>query len=344
MIHLAQGRKDVSSTAFIHRGIVMKKRMSRLTIQGLILLSMLFGCQEQSESDVESNDGPGEVETPSDALPSRFTDRLIFPVLAASDDPSDREEAVHAFEMIAVPGDPDHDMKPFYLSRTEVRLEMFYPWAMGYGMGWNDGEVNRRLGFYPSQYAMVINSRSGLFNKHFPALAMSRTVAEQYCKTLSEQSGRTYRLPTEKEWEHALKLGGGMPKNRDALLQMAHLETDESWSDEPPFLPVPIPVGTKSADRLGLHDLLGNAAEWVTDTGMERAVRGGHFDLPAEDFDFAWRAVEDLEVWNETYPQLPVSRTLYRDFPYTGIRLACDADQAPITTPDVAQTPESPAP
>ena len=273
-----------------------------------------------------------------------FTDQFVFPGYAKSDHFSERSQAEQTFDMVFVQGDPEQDIKPFYLSKTEVRLEMFDPWAMGYGMDWPNDEVVMRTGFYPSEYWGFYQSYEWLYNKQYPALAMSRTVAEKYCESLSELTGRTYRLPTEAEWEYALKIGGGVPSDRPSLLRVAQLDVAENLSEDVPFWPIPAKVGTKSADGLGLHDMLGNAAEWVSGTGKQRVVRGGHFELPPEKLSAGWRAVEDLQVWNETYPQLPVSRAFYRDFPYTGIRLACDADQAPITLPKDAQGQETPAP
>lgn len=265
-----------------------------------------------------------------------FIDRMRFP----GGDNAEEVFEEQAFEMILIQGDPERGVKPFYLSKTEVRLEMFYPWAMGYGMDWPYDEVAMRLGFYPSEYWGFYSNHPWLFDEQYPALAMSRTVAEKYCETLSELTGRSYRLPTEKEWEHALSESGGVPKSRQSLLRIAHLDIEENWSEDFPFSPIPARVGTKSTDRLGLHDLLGNAAEWVTETGDERIARGGHYALPPEKLGPDWRAVEDIEVWNETYPNRPVSKSFFRDFPFTGIRLACDADQAPITP----ENPDPPAP
>ena len=287
---------------------------------------------QAADTKILSEPSAVKAETLKGKYPNRFTDRFIFPAMAASDDLAERNKAEQPFEMVFVQGDVKQGIKPFYLSKTEVRLEMFYPWAMGYGMGWSDIEVKQRAGFYPSQYLMWFQSAAWQYDKRRPALAMRRTAAEQYCQTLTELTGRRYRLPTEAEWEHALTLGGGVPRDKQALLKIAHLATDQNFqvdSDKREFGHVPALVGTRSPDRLGLHDLLGNAAEWVADTGKDRVVRGGHFELPAEDFDAGWRVVEDIEVWNETYPNLPVPSGLYRDFPYTGIRLACDADEAP---------------
>ena len=75
--------------------------------------------------------------------------------------------------------------------------------------------------------------------------------------------------------------------------------------------------------------MLGNAAEWVTDTGEKNTLRGGHYGVAVIDFGPDWRAVEDPQVWSQAYPQWPQSEHFFWDFPYAGIRLALDEDQAP---------------
>lgn len=229
------------------------------------------------------------------------------------------------FEMTRVPGDPEQGIEPYYLSTTEVRAEMFFPWATGRGLVGKAWEQWRSLGLRPSWIAREVLD-DGPPNR--PALSMSRTVAEHYCQWLSEQTGRTYRLPTETEWEHALELGGGIPAEREDLLRRATLRENARGLDEVPFMEQPTPVASRSPDDLGLYDMLGNAAEWVVQTGDERVVRGGHFLLEADKLTERWRAIEDIEVWNATFPNLPRSEHWYHSFYMTGIRLACDADQA----------------
>ena len=62
----------------------------------------------------------------------------------------------------------------------------------------------------------------------------------------------------------------------------------------------------------------------VADTGAERIVRGGHFMLEVDEFNADWKGVENQQIWNETYPQLPLSKFWYRDHYYQGIRLVSD--------------------
>jgi formylglycine-generating enzyme required for sulfatase activity len=80
------------------------------------------------------------------------------------------------------------------------------------------------------------------------------------------------------------------------------------------------PVASKGADRLGLFDLFGNAAEWVTTADGSFVTRGGSFRDDAASVGVASRSVQD-ETWNERDPQLPKSRWWLSDGPFVGFRL-----------------------
>ncbi|MDX2259037.1 MAG: SUMF1/EgtB/PvdO family nonheme iron enzyme [Hyphomicrobiaceae bacterium] len=135
-----------------------------------------------------------------------------------------------------------------------------------------------------------------------------------YLTWLSQESGHTYRLPSEGEWEFAARAGTtsaySFGDDAVALCKYANgadqaLETwlyaAEHCRDE--FGAIPAPVGSFKANALGLHDMHGNVWEWVADcwsethagsdpagsarsgTGSEcerRTVRGGSYrSVPA---------------------------------------------------------------
>jgi hypothetical protein len=295
-----------------------------------------------------------ETPTPlGEALPAQFTDEVRFNYgdkqLAEQwilDTPvpinHDAIERV-TFAMTLVRSDGATEIKPFYLSTVEVRSVMFFSWATGDGLIKDDWKHWIKLSLRPSRIPSVV-TQYGPPDR--PALGMSRTTAELFCEWLSQHTGRTYRLPTEAEWLHALRSGGGVPSDHEELLRRATLYDNAEIMYDPPFYELPAAVGQREPDGNGLYDMLGNAAEWVTDTDRERVVRGGHFQTKADELE-GWRKVEDIELWNASsiWIHAPNETThWYNDFYFTGIRLACDADQAPITLPEVPQAPETPAP
>jgi formylglycine-generating enzyme required for sulfatase activity len=77
-------------------------------------------------------------------------------------------------------------------------------------------------------------------------------------------------------------------------------------------------VGARKPDALGLFDLFGNAAEWVTTSDGTRVTRGGSFRDAV--VGPASRAVQD-DSWNERDPQLPKSRWWLSDGPFAGFRV-----------------------
>ncbi|MFN3166715.1 MAG: SUMF1/EgtB/PvdO family nonheme iron enzyme [Phycisphaeraceae bacterium] len=248
------------------------------------------------------------------SLPKTFTDKVAYP----GKDPID-------LEMVLVPG--EGEVKPFYMAKHEVTWDMFYSWAYGVGLDANEYASLQKKDLRPSPlYEDCEQLKLGLGKR--PAVSMSRTTAEAYAKWLTAQTGRNYRLPTDAEWQTALKLGGGIPDSKDELLSQAVLKNNAEEQFEPPFLWLTAEVGSKKPNALGIHDMLGNAAEWVVDTGAQRIVRGGHFrlDVDEEPLTKDWKAVASQEIWNETYPNEPKSRFWYRDHYYQGIRLVCDVE------------------
>ena len=244
------------------------------------------------------------------SLPKTITDEIKYP----------SKDAI-SFESVLVPG--GDGVAPFYMAKHEVTWDMFYNWAYGSDIDANQYAQLQAKNLRPSPLYEDCNQlKLGLGKR--PALSMSRTTAEAFAKWVSIQTGRNYRIPTDAEWQHALKLGGGIPANQEELFKQAVFVENAAFQNDPPFLELTDEVGTKAPNALGIHDMLGNAAEWVVDTGADKVVRGGHFLLKAEEFNADWKGIEDQNIWNETYPQLPVSKFWYRDHYYQGIRLIAD--------------------
>lgn len=250
------------------------------------------------------------VPTDTAGLPKVFTDH------------SEGYDKKYPFKMVLVPGDPQAGVGPFYMSEHEVTWGMFDRWM---DAGDLDGQPAaelaelRELGLRPSPLYGDPTVTVQLNDKDNPAIAVSQLTATAFCKWLSEQTGRKYRLPTMSEWQHALKMGGGVPGDLNAVAWHAVNSPKDLFSTKQSS-----PVKSKAPNAIGLYDMLGSAAEWVTDTGTDRVVVGGSFFTEPGKITADWKKVEDLEVWSESYPNDPKSRFWYSDFYVTGIRLICE--------------------
>jgi formylglycine-generating enzyme required for sulfatase activity len=101
----------------------------------------------------------------------------------------------------------------------------------------------------------------GLGREGNPVICITHHCAMQYCRWLSLKTGKTYRLPTEAEWEWFARAGtttaysfGDDPSKIDEYAWTA------ANSEEKPQ-----PVGKKKPNPWGLHDVHGNVLEWCLD-------------------------------------------------------------------------------
>jgi formylglycine-generating enzyme required for sulfatase activity len=128
-----------------------------------------------------------------------------------------------------------------------------------------------------------------------PVERVSWNDIQEFLSKLNAKTGKTYRLPTEAEWEYAAR-GGSQSRGykyagSNSLDEVAWY-TDNSGSKTHP-------VGQKKANELGLYDMSGNVWEWCWDwyggygeaaqsdprgpsEGTDRVLRGGGWYYFAE--------------------------------------------------------------
>lgn len=103
-----------------------------------------------------------------------------------------------------------------------------------------------------------------------PATNVTWEEADRFCKWLSRKEHRTYRLPTEAEWEYAAR--GGLQGK------------DYPWGDMSPEGRAQVaalltaPVGSYSPNGFGLYDMAGNVEEYVSDWYEETYPSGPSVD------------------------------------------------------------------
>jgi formylglycine-generating enzyme required for sulfatase activity len=233
-------------------------------------------------------------------------------------------------EMIPIPGDAAAKIAPFYMSRTEVTWEVFDVFAYrldAEGAGAGSDAVTR-----PSK--PYLPPDRGFGHDGYAAISMSYRNAAEFCAWLSVKSGRTYRLATEAEWEHACRAGATTryPFGDDPGALGEH-----AWfagnSDATPH-----PVGTKKPNAWGLHDMLGNVQEWVTGVDGKPVTKGGSYRDGSEHLTCSARQPQ-VPAWNASDPQIPKSPWWLADGPFVGFRIVCEIPPAQSDKPKVEARP-----
>jgi formylglycine-generating enzyme required for sulfatase activity len=114
-----------------------------------------------------------------------------------------------------------------------------------------------------------------------PVVCVSWQDAAAYAEWLSRITGKSYRLPTEAEWEYGAR-GGTTTRfywgDDPSLMCRYENDVDESWIEQFHFnaaatcqdgFAYTSPVGTFAPNQFGLYDMLGNAFQWVADCWTE---------------------------------------------------------------------------
>jgi formylglycine-generating enzyme required for sulfatase activity len=169
-----------------------------------------------------------------------------------------------------------------------------------------------------------------------PVVRVSWQDAQDYCRWLSEQTRRAYRLPSEAEWEYACRAGSCtvFARGDEITPTEANFLYDEHGMRI--GLGRRTRVGSYPPNAFGFHDLHGNVCEWVEDTwhpSYSSAPNDGR----------AWVETEDSRhvVRGGAWDYLPrLLRSSWRDWRPAGHR--ADNLGFRVATNDLRNLPEAP--
>jgi formylglycine-generating enzyme required for sulfatase activity len=91
----------------------------------------------------------------------------------------------------------------------------------------------------------------------------------EFCRRLTEKEGKTYRLPTEAQWEYSCRAGTTTPFSFGKTCNGSEANCDGrqpyGTATSGPALPRPTTVGSYKPNAFGLYDMHGNVYQWCSD-------------------------------------------------------------------------------
>jgi formylglycine-generating enzyme required for sulfatase activity len=294
-----------------------------------------------------------------------------------------------SFEMVYVPGGellmgsseselgrrldegPRHkvQVRPFWLGKCEVTWDEFDLYYKDDGLfAPHDVPQFARGRDQPDAITRPSNSYVEETYDHgrkgHPVLCITHHAAMMYCHWLCWRTGKGYRLPTEAEWEYACRAGHTGPYGFDdkaeklgdyAWFRGNSATAEHSEESNRTFIgdPTTHKVGTRKANRFGLHDLHGNVWEWCldhydpkfyckfpadavtlgpvnrpTDRKWSHVARGGSWADTPDRLRSAARRGSD-KSWQKHDPQVPQSVWWLTKMDVIGFRVCLPVEEYP---------------
>jgi len=194
------------------------------------------------------------------------------------------------------------------------------------------------IGKYPvtqAQYQAVMGTNPSHFknnswfknNLQNPVERVSWNDAQAFCQKLSQITGKTYRLPTEAEWEYACRAG---TTTRYYFGDDANQLGDYAWY-KGNSQNTTHPVGQKRPNAWGLYDMSGNVWEWCEDNWHSSYIGaptdGSAWSINDNDNDYRIRRGGSW-YFNPNYCRSAYRYYLYRRVnvnDFLGFRVVCGA-------------------
>jgi formylglycine-generating enzyme required for sulfatase activity len=280
--------------------------------------------------------GPGDLKPYTEKIPGADASFEMAPIVGGTFIMgSPAVEAGHSADE-----SPPHEVtvRSFWMSRTEVTWDEYDQFAFG-----KRESVAQSTDGHPGVDALThptppyADEAFGYGKGRRPVISITHHAAMEYCRWLSKKTGKTYRLPTEAEWEYACRAGA---KTAYSFGGDSNVVGEYAWyagnSDDQPH-----EVGGKKPNAWGLFDMHGNVAEWCldhydrdyyrrspaiapillpTDRRYSHVVRGGSWDDPPARLRSAARRGSIVE-WSQRDPQNPQSIWWHTEAIVVGFRV-----------------------
>ena len=269
--------------------------MSKVVNLGIILMSVMSVAAQAADADFRNH-----LQMPFVLIPAG-TFAMGAP---ANADVPDNEKPQH---QVTIP-------KPFYIAKYEITQS---EWETV--MGKNPYELPRSNPFY-----LLPGMKDRITHPNHPA-TISWDDAKEFIRRLNQLENTTkYRLPTEAEWEYAVRAGA---ESACFFGEDERQLADYAWFGEDFKTGGSHPIGLKKPNPWGLYDVYGNVWEWVQDfysedyyrhsvatdpkgpdSGDQHVVRGGSWHVTSD----AWRST-NRKGYDSDYRGISIGIRLVRD-------------------------------
>lgn len=175
-----------------------------------------------------------------------------------------------------------------------------------------------------AEWVAIMDYNPSCFLGHdLPVECVSWDDAQLFIKKINEKTGRSFRLPTQDEWEYAARGGkfanGGRIFGFDSLHTVSWMKDNSGETTHK--------VGILAPNALGLYDMIGNVHEWCN--GLYDSVYYAQDSVMNKKYDYVNIRVFKGGSWASDSKHCRISNINYnsretRNFTI-GFRLAEDA-------------------
>ena len=214
-------------------------------------IMLLFGCKKENVFNEKTN---LSLTVNGVSFEMVYVEGGTFDMGATSEQGSDAESNEYPVHSVTLSG--------YYIGKCEVTQELW----------------EAVMGGNPSEF----------IGAQKPVERVSWYDCQEFVSRLNSLTGRTFRLPTEAEWEYAAR--GGKKSSHYKYSGSGNIGSVAWYYDN--IGSRTHPVGTKSPNELGIYDMSGNVWEWCSDwyggysagaqtnpmgpsSGSHRVLRGG---------------------------------------------------------------------
>jgi formylglycine-generating enzyme required for sulfatase activity len=255
----------------------MSRNLQRGLAGGLLALALALALHAPEPAPAEPTPAPADMKPYSETIGEQKVTFKMVPIpggtfLMGSPESEKGRDATEG---------PQHPVTiaPFWMAETEITWDLYDIYRREKGVENNDTNLailKEKPDAVTGPTPPYADETFGHGRDDNPALCITWHACTEFCRWLSEKTGKLYRLPTEAEWEYAARAG---------------TKTAYFFGDDPAMLgeyawfagnsdDLCHKVKQKKPNPWGLYDMYGNVMEWCIDQYEPEAYKQFSLDKP----------------------------------------------------------------